>query len=157
MEKLIVPLSVALSLIAFAAIAAWYVVPVSDKHPRATALVPLILPHTFRHIGLWFLIPGVTAPSIDPGFTGPAAWGDFASAGLAWLAIIALRSQWSVWPVVVWVFSIVGILDLLDAMVRGNLRLASAGELGATFLIPTLVVPLLLVSHVLVVRRMVRG
>jgi hypothetical protein len=57
----------------------------------------------------------------------------------------------------VWVFSIVGILDLLDAMVRGNLRLASAGELGATFLIPTLVVPLLLVSHVLVVRRMVRG
>jgi hypothetical protein len=157
MEKLIVPVSVVLSLMALSAIAAWYVVPASDKHPREAALVPLILPHTFRHVGLWFLIPGVTAPSIDPGFTGPAAWGDFTSAGLAWLAVIALRSQWSASSVFVWVFSIVGILDLLDAMFQGNLRLGSPGELGATFLIPTLVVPLLLVSHALVVRRMLKG
>jgi hypothetical protein len=157
MEKLIVPVSVILSLIALSAIAAWYIVPASDKHPRETALVPLLLPHTFRHVGLWFLIPGVTAPSIDPGFTGPAAWGDLASAGLSWLAIIALRSQWSVWSLFVWVFSIVGILDLLDAMFQGNLRLGSPGELGATFLIPTLIVPLLLASHALVVRRMLRG
>jgi hypothetical protein len=157
MEKLIVPVSVVLSLIAFTAIAAWYIVPASDRHPRAAALVPLMLPHTFRHVGLWFLIPGVTAPSIDPGFTGPAAWGDFGSAGLAWLAIIALKRRWSAWPALVWVFSVVGILDLLDAMLQGNLRLASPGQLGATFLIPTLIVPLLLVSHALVVRRMLRG
>ncbi|RTL62508.1 MAG: hypothetical protein EKK41_25230 [Hyphomicrobiales bacterium] len=157
MEKYLVPLSVVLSAVSLFAIAAWYVIPASDKYPRNRALVPFLLPHTFRFLGLWFLVPGVTAPTIDPGFTQPAAWGDLVAAGLAWLAILALRGQWSGAPALVWLFSVVGVLDLLDAMYQGNLRLTSPGELGATFLIPAVFVPLLLVSHVLIVRRMLRG
>lgn len=156
MEKLLVPVSVVLSVISWAVIAKWFVVPVLDKLPRDQALVPLILPHTFRFIGLWFLVPGVTSPTIDPGFAHPAAWGDLAAAALAWFAILTVRAQWSIAPVFVWLFSVVGILDLVDAMYQGNLRLPAPGELGATFWIPAVFVPLLLVSHVLIVRSMLR-
>jgi hypothetical protein len=156
MDKLIVPASLFLSTLGFGVVAAWYVKPALDRLPRDAALVPLILPHAFRHIGLWFLVPGVVAPTIAPDFAGPAAWGDLAAAGMAWLGIIALRAGWSIAPISVWAFSVVGLVDLAHALVQGNRLLASPGDLGATFLIPSLIVPALLVSHVLVVQRMLQ-
>lgn len=157
MEKLIVPLSLIFSLAGFAAIAMWYVIPASDKQPRDIALVPLLLPQAFRHIGLWFLIPGAVASSLPQAFAVPAAWGDFVAAIFAWLAIIALRARWSLATPILWAFSLWGILDLVDALVRGNLFLPSAGDLGATFYIPAIVVPALFVSHVLILRRLIIG
>jgi len=58
---LILPLSIVMGLIAYGLIARWYVMPVLLELPRAKALVPLLLLHCFRFIGLAFLIPGVTS------------------------------------------------------------------------------------------------
>ncbi len=47
-----------------------------------------------------------------------------------------------------------GLLDLANALFLGNRLLASPGELGATFLIPSVIVPALIVSHILILRRL---
>jgi len=154
--NLILPLSIVLALAAYALIAKWYVMPVLLAMPRAEALVPLLLIHCFRFVGLAFLIPGVTSQPLDPRFANPAAYGDLLTALLAFLAILALRGGWRAAIALVWVFNVVGTLDLLNALTQG-LRYTEDAALGATFFIPAVYVPALLVTHVMVFIILLRG
>ena len=92
-SDLILPLSLVMGLVGYGLIAQWYVMPILRTLPRARALLPLLLFHSFRFIGLTFLIPGVTAQELDPRFANPAAYGDLLAAVLALLAIVALRRE----------------------------------------------------------------
>lgn len=143
-------LSVGASLLSFAFIAAWYVVPRLSKQPRVLALLPLVLLSTFRTEGLVFLLPQVMGGTLPPGFAVPAAYGDFLTAGLALLAAIALRFRpgWAL-PLV-WLFNLVGITDLLFAIYNGAVIGLPFFHLGVAWFIPTLYVPLLLVSHIII-------
>jgi hypothetical protein len=56
--------------------------------PLHAALVPLLVPHAFRHIGMVFLIPAVVAPTLPSEFARPAAYGDLVSGVLALAATL---------------------------------------------------------------------
>ncbi len=112
----ILPLSIVLGLLSYSLIAKWYVMPQLVGMPRANALTPLLLFHSFRYIGLAFLIPGVTSEILDSRFAIPAAYGDLLAALLALIAIMALRLRWAMAIPLVWVFNIEGSLDLLNAV-----------------------------------------
>ncbi len=118
--------------------------------------MPILLFHCSRFIGLAFLIPGVTSQPLDPRFANPAAYGDLLAALLALLCILALRQGWRAAITLVWVFNVEGMLDLLNAITQG-LRYTEGGALGATFFIPAVVVPALLVTHVMVFIILLRG
>ena len=75
--------SIALSFIAWGIIAARYLWPALRNQPRAHALRPLLLLHSFRFIGLAFLVPGVVPPDLPGGFARPAAYGDLIAEALA--------------------------------------------------------------------------
>jgi hypothetical protein len=80
----------------------------------------------------------------------PAAYGDLTTSILALLAVATLRSRPG--TLVVWVFNIVGTVDLLNAFYQAD-RLGvgiAPGLQGAAYFIPTVLVPLLLVTHLLV-------
>jgi hypothetical protein len=57
-----------------------------------TARDPLVVLHTFRFMGLSFLVPGVVSPSLPLAFAAPAAYGDLVVALLAVAATVALSS-----------------------------------------------------------------
>ncbi len=145
-----------LSLIVYALIAKWYVAPWLAGKPVEQALVPLIFPHAFRHIGLIFLVPGVVAAPLPPEFANPAAYGDFAAGLLAILALVALRGGWKVALPLVWLFSVVGTVDLLYAVIRG-LTVDAQQNMGAAWYVPTFVVPVLLVTQFMVFVRLLRA
>ena len=67
-----------LSLIVYSLLAKWYLAPLLVKKPLNISLSILLMPHLTRHIGLSFLVPGLTngPPS---NFATAAAYGDFAS------------------------------------------------------------------------------
>ena len=69
-------LSVLLSFVAFGIIAKLYIVPKLRAKHRQDAVLPLVVLHTFRFVGLSFLVPGVVSPSLSPAFAAPAAYGD---------------------------------------------------------------------------------
>jgi hypothetical protein len=150
-ENIFLTSGIALGLVCYALIAKWYLVPVLDKYPREIALPPLIFLHCFRYIGLAFLVTGVVAADIAPAFASPAGYGDLLTALLALISVIALRNRWHVAITLVWVFNVVGTLDLLNALFQGLLHIR-AGQLGGAYLIPSLIVPALLVSHFLIFR-----
>ncbi len=149
MDNLILPLSIVLAVLSFSLIAKWYVIPALAPLPRKEALTPLLLLHSFRYVGMAFLIPGVTSAPLDPRFANPAAWGTLLAAVLALIALLALRLEWRLATAAVWVFNIEGTLDLMNALFQGN-RYNSDGDLGATYFIPTVLVPALLVTHFIV-------
>lgn len=153
--ELILPLSIILGLVIFGLIANWYLIPALDTLPRDVALTPLLLFHGFRYVGLSFLIPGVVAAEISSAFANPAAYGDFLSALLALLAAIALRLKWSFAMGVIWIFNIIGTLDLLNALFQ-RVRHVPTGQLGGVYLIPAVMVPALLVSHFIIFRLLAK-
>jgi hypothetical protein len=147
---------VALSFVTWEVIAAQYLWPALRGQPRARALRPLLLLHSFRFIGLAFLVPGVVSPDLPGAFARPAAYGDLIAAVLALLALAGLQSGLGIG--LVWVFNLWGSADLLYAFYQGLIGVGiKPGQLGAAYFIPTVVVPLLLVTHGLVFRLLLRG
>ncbi len=70
-----------LSVIVYAVIAKWFVTPWLTGKPIHQALIPLVFPSAFRHIGMMFLVAGVVPnlcrrvlPTALPTGTLPAAW-----------------------------------------------------------------------------------
>jgi hypothetical protein len=147
-------LSVGFSFIAWAIATAHYIWPRLRDRPRNEALRPLLILHTFRFIGLAFLIPGVVSPDLPSAFALAAGYGDIIAALLALLALAALRSKLGI--LLVWAFNIWGSADLLNAFYQGNAAGLLAGQLGAAYFIPTAIVPLLLITHALTFRLLLR-
>jgi hypothetical protein len=147
-------ISVAFGLIAWGIVAAQYFWPLLRTQARGDALRPLLLLHSFRFIGLAFLVKGVVAPELPAAFAVPAAYGDLIAALLALVALAALRSGFGI-PLI-WAFNLWGTADLLYAFYQGNASGLVPGMLQATYFIPTFIVPLLLITHVLVFLILIR-
>lgn len=103
--------------------------------------------HSFRFFGLVFIIPGVVG-KLPAGFATFAAYGDFATGLLAMLALLTVRLRPLFWLFVV-AFNVVGAVDIIvDYYHAGQLGLpAIAGQLAATYWIPIIYVPLLMITH----------
>jgi hypothetical protein len=154
---LIFALSALMSLVSSAVIAWLYVWPWLLARSRNQALVSLVAPHMFlRFIGLSLLVPGVVSPALPAAFAVPAAYGDFAAGILAIIATIALAKHAS-WVVpAVWLFNVWGAADLLFAFYEGPHAGLQPGMLGAAFYLLTAIVPLLLTTHFLIFRLLMR-
>jgi hypothetical protein len=123
-----------------------YLWPKLAELPARTVLVPILILHSFRHLGLMFLSPGATYPGMPPAFAIPAAYGDLVAAVLALAAIAALTAGARMSKALVWIFNLEGTVDLAAAIVLGTTHGADR-FMGAAYWIPTFWVPALLVTH----------
>lgn len=123
-----------------------YLLPRLDELKPRTILLPILLLHSFRHLGLMFLASGATYPGMPAQFAYPAAVGDLLAALLAITAIPVVARQARSARVLVWVFNIEGTLDLLAAIMLATAYDAAA-FMGAAYWIPAFWVPALLVTH----------
>jgi hypothetical protein len=113
--------------------------------------------HSFRFFGLVFILPGIVGPNLPAGFATFAAYGDFATGVLAILALLTARIRPLFWSFVV-AFNLVGATDLIvDYYHASQLGLpAIAGQFGATYAIPIIYVPLLMITHIVAFYLLVR-
>ena len=143
-------MSIAFSFVAWGIVTARYIWPVLRTRQRAEALQPLLVLHSFRFIGLAFLVPGVVSPDLPAAFSHSAAYGDIIAAILAMVSLLLLPSAAGV--AAAWIFNLWGFVDILNAFYQANHAGLLAGQLGAAFFLPTLIVPLLLITHGLAFR-----
>ena len=124
----------------------WPRLKLMDRVEAQRAIATL---HSFRFFGLVFIVPGVVGPKLPAAFADFAAYGDFATGLLAMAALLTVRIRPVFWGFVV-AFNVVGVVDLIVDYYHGaQLGLAElAGELGATYAIPMLYVPILMITHV---------
>jgi hypothetical protein len=125
-----------------------YVWPRLTSMDRVEAQRAIATLHSFRFFGLVFIVPGLVSPNLPASFAVFAAYWDFATGVLAMLALLTVRIRPLFWLFVV-AFNLVGFVDLiLDYYHAVEVDLpAKAGELGATYAIPIIYVPLLLITH----------
>jgi hypothetical protein len=123
-----------------------YLMPRLHEIKPKSVLLPILLLHAFRHLGLMFLAPGGTYPGIAPQFTYPAAFGDLVAGLLAIASIpaVALNARFA--RPLVWLFNIEGTLDLILAIVLATVY-GAAAHMGPAYWIPAFWVPALLVTH----------
>ena len=145
-------LQLGLSLLAFGLLAKWVLTPWLANQSQRKALFWLTIPHAFRHMGMVFLVPGVVAQPLPNYFALPAAYGDLLTGVLALLALILLRIGFKGAIVSVWLFNVVGTVDLLNALRHVDV----VQNFGAVWYIPTLYVPLLLVTHFMIFAQLIR-
>src|ERR1700722_12347963 len=131
-------LSIAFSFIVWGMVTARYIWPQLRHLGRSEALRPILFLHSFRFVGLAFLVPGVVSPDLPSAFAHPAAYGDIVGAALALLSLLSLPRTGGVF--VAWIFNLWGSADLLSAFYHANRIGLVPGQLGATYIIPTLVV-----------------
>lgn len=126
-----------------------YGLPLLRSMDRVAAQRAIAMLHSFRFFGLVFLVPGVVSPNLPAEFAVFAAYGDFATGVLAMLALLTVRIRPLFWPLVV-AFNVAGTVDLIvDYYHAVQIGLpARAGELGATYAIPIIYVPLLMITHI---------
>jgi hypothetical protein len=149
-------ISVAFGLAAWGAVAWHSIWPALRESPSPENLKPILMLHGFRFLGLAFLVPGVVSPELPAAFAQPVAYGDLITAILALLALATLGT--SPGTMLTWVFNTFGTADLLFAFYLGS-RISlpdRPGLLGAGYFILAAFVPLLLITHGLAFRILLR-
>jgi hypothetical protein len=142
----ILTINLAFSTLVFWIAARLYLLPnLANLQPR-TVLLPILLLHSFRHLGLMFLAAGATYPGVPAQFAYPAAYGDLLAALLAVAAIPAVAGNWRGARTLVWIFSIEGTVDLVAAITLATIYDAQP-YMGPAYWIPAFWVPALLVTH----------
>jgi hypothetical protein len=150
-------LHLVLGYVAWLLCTAAYIRPKLEAMNRIQAQRAIAMLHSFRFFGLVFILPGVTGHNLPSGFAPFAAYGDFATGVLAMLAVFAVRFAPVFWPLIVG-FNIVGAIDILVDYYHG-IRLslpAASGELGSTYAIVVVYVPLLMITHVISLNMLLR-
>jgi hypothetical protein len=133
-----------------------YLLPkIGELNPRAI-LIPILILHSMRHLGLMFLASGATYAGMPTQFAYPAAIGDLVTAVLAFVAIFTVAGNREGSRFLVWLFNVVGSVDLLLAITLATIYGAPA-FMGAAYWIPAFWVPALLVSHYVVFVVMLAG
>ena len=137
------------STVVFYACARIYILPkIKGSNPQSL-LVPILILHSMRHLGLMFLTRGATSAGMPPEFAYPAAIGDFLTAVLAFIAIPVTVKSLPGWRILIWVFNIVGTADLISAITLATVYGAPV-YMGAAYWIPAFWVPALIVTHYVV-------
>jgi hypothetical protein len=137
--------SMLFSFVAWGMVTGGLILPELRRRSRDEALRPLLMFHSFRFVGLAFLVPGVVSPDLPTAFAAGAAYGDIVAAVLALIALALLPGRPGI--VAAWIFNLWGSADILHANYEGIRLGVQAGQLGAAYFLPTFIVPLFLITH----------
>ncbi len=136
-----------------------YILPWLKSMDLVAAQRAIATLHSFRFFGLVFILPGVIGPNFPvSGFATFAAYWDLATGLLAILALLTVRIRPLFWLFVA-AFNVVGAVDIiLDYYHATRIGLpALSGQLGATYAIPIIYVPLLMITHVVAFYLLLRS
>jgi len=140
---------------AIAGLIGWFTIfaiiiyPALQRLPRLRRLKILTSFHFFRYFGTTLLMTGLVVHKLPVVFARPAAFGDLASVVLAYVAFMAIQrshNEDARLPLV-WLFNIVGAIDLLVAGILGPTHIQNPADFGFTYFIPVFYVPLLFAVH----------
>jgi hypothetical protein len=149
-------ISYVVAFLVFALIGNWYVWPaIKDRAPKI-GLTPLLLYACLRVNGLMFLMPGLVSRELPRAFAVPTAYGDLTAAVLALLAILCVRTENAIVVPMVWLFNIVGLLDLIYANISTFKDHVDPTYLGVSYYLAVLNVPAMVVAHVLIFAYLLR-
>ncbi len=144
------------SLVIYTLIAVWYVNPKLHNLAWNKALTPLLLVHCFRYGPLTLLMPGQVSSEVPADVAQTIAYGDLISGVLALAAAIMVWNDVGGARAIVWIFTIIGFGDVILASIQGIRAGLLDMPIGFNLYILNFYVPLLIVTHVIIIRILLR-
>ena len=118
------------------------------------AILPLLILHSFRYLGLSLFVTGQVAPEVPREALQIIAWGDFASGFAALIAAIAISKAAKVGPFLVLLFSVIGIGDMMVVFPTAINAGVFDVDIGTMWFLSVIYAPSLLLSHIFIVYRL---
>lgn len=160
MNRLLLFISLLNGLVSFTVIY-FLVRPYLEAGGRNRHITALLAVHLFRYLGLVGLLPGIvdlSSLNVSRSFANQMAYGDLLTGLLAIAAIVAVRRRAPFATPLIWVFSIFGLLDLLNVGIVVMPPLADPNILGPFgWILFTVYLPALILTHVLIIRLLLVG
>jgi len=138
-----------LSLIVFAAISIWYVVPWLNARRRADALIALLWVHVFRYVALQVFSAQTTGFPISDEGAMEVAVGDVAGAALAFVTIALLRNRVRLAIPLAWLLVAETAYDTVTNIHGGVREHLMGAASGVSWMILVYFVPMVVLSAVL--------
>jgi hypothetical protein len=137
--------------------ARWFVAPYLATQPVRKVMLLLLAPHLAHHIGLAVLVPGVVGAAFPADFARIITVGELIMLVLLMVCMGALKNRSVRAPVFLWVFTVTGLaynvigdwVALLDGPTLMN-------NFNAHWYVSVFYVPVLFVSHILVLMNLVK-
>jgi len=142
-----------MSITIYSVIAKWYIWPRLKTISIYDALIPLLLLHAFRHLGLVFILPAFIGTTLPKEFAEPTAYGDLATSVLALTSCVLLRNKLSAGIILAWITNLVGLSDFIYGFYQGVKQLV---PLGPAYYIPIIANPAMYVAHFLMFVLLIR-
>ncbi|MCZ6790753.1 MAG: hypothetical protein O7C70_03025 [Candidatus Dadabacteria bacterium] len=157
MEQILLDRILTINLVMSTVIFYWaakiYLMPKLKEVSAKAIFVPILILHSLRHLGLMFMASGAVYEGMPTKFAYPAGIGDFIAALLALFALYAIRRDKPFKITAMWVFNVIGTVDLAFAISMSTLHNASP-YMGASYWRPSFWVPALLVTHYIVFKKL---
>ena len=145
------------SFFAFSFIFQKFLIPALRSRPDSHYFLGCLIPHVFRHLGFTGLLPEVTDPTIPFLFSYTLAIGDFATLILVYASIRFLSAQNKTARLILWIFSVVGIVHLTAVIIIALWLRVPNYQLGFVWIIATFYAPSLWISHLYIVKKLISG
>lgn len=145
-----------MAIVAYLLIFRTYLHPRLRELPFEAAVMPFLILHIFRYLGLALLVTGQVDPAVSRDALSLMAYGDLASGVCALLAVIAIamKSRFVV-PLIV-LFSVVGIGDLITIGPTALNAGVIVSPIGTMWFFLVTFAPILLLSHIYIIDRLIR-
>jgi hypothetical protein len=104
-----------------------------------------------------FLMPGLVSPELPAGFAVPTAYDDLTAVILALLALASLRYEAAFAVPMLWLFNLVGLLDLIYANIATFKHHVDPVQLGVSYYLAVINVPAMVVVHILIFAYLLRS
>jgi hypothetical protein len=140
-----------ITIVVYAVIAVWYVIPWIRTLSRAQALIALNWVHVFRYSVLYLAIAQREGYAITDRAAAQITIGDLTGAATALLAIVLLRYRFKVGILVTWVLVVATIVDTAVIFRQRGIDPPHGDAQGPWWLIFCFFAPLVMVSVVLLV------
>ena len=118
------------------------------------AVLPLLILHSFRYLGLGLIVDGQIAPRVPREALLIMAYGDFAAAVAALLAAIAIATKSKIGSLMVLLFSVIGIADLIAVGPIAYKAGVFTADIGTMWFILVTLAPALLLTHIFIAYRL---
>lgn len=144
---IIVTIQFTLGLIIFGTACREYVLGWLQRSDVFVAIAPVLLYQGFRFLGLTMLAPDQVAPGQDMDAIEVIAYGDLAASVAGVIAALAAYRRSALTVPLAWLFSVIGIVDLLSVSVTVSIAGTLEEGIGVMWITFGLIAPLLVLSH----------
>lgn len=149
---LVLSIQCTFSMFVFFLLIKWYVLPKTSKETKYKILAFLLLVNVFRYLPLSLFMPGQISDNFPEYLKEIIALGDFLAGVLALIALLAIKRKHKRSIALVWLFSIISILDIVGVLTLAMKEKVYEIPLGTNYFTVSVYVPMLIVIQVTILK-----